>query len=146
MRRPIAARDAMAACDRCCRSGRAQPVGRAPASPRAGRFRHSRPPARADRTDRGKDALDALSCAGSSTSRHRSPYRISIAAVPVQAPSHAQLRQIRSHLATSDFRISMQDPYVVCVELSLDSGRRHQAIFLSEMQDDDDRTTCARVP
>ena len=48
--------------------------------------------------------------------------------------------QIRSHLATSDFRISMQDPYVVCVELSLDSGRRHQAIFLSELQDDDDRS------
>jgi len=38
--------------------------------------------------------------------------------------------QIRGHLATSDFRISMQEPYVVCVELSLDNGRRHQAIFL----------------
>ena len=48
--------------------------------------------------------------------------------------------QIRSHLATSGFRISMQEPYVVCVELSLDSGRRHQAIFLSELQDDDDRS------
>ena len=47
--------------------------------------------------------------------------------------------QIRGHLATSDFRISMQEPYVVCVELSLDSGRRHQAIFLSELQDDDAR-------
>ena len=48
--------------------------------------------------------------------------------------------QIRSHLATSGFRISMQEPYVVCVELSLDNGRRHQAIFLSELQDDDDRS------
>ena len=47
--------------------------------------------------------------------------------------------QIRSHLATSDFRITMQDPYVICVELSLDNGRRHQAIFLSELQDDDHR-------
>jgi len=47
--------------------------------------------------------------------------------------------QIRGHLATSDFRISMQEPYVVCVELSLDNGRRHQAIFLSELQDDDSR-------
>lgn len=47
--------------------------------------------------------------------------------------------QIRSQLATSDFRITMQDPYVICVELSLDGGRRHQAIFLSELQDDDDR-------
>jgi hypothetical protein len=48
--------------------------------------------------------------------------------------------QIRSHLTSSDFRISMQDPYVVCVELSLDAGRRHQAIFLSELEDDDART------
>ncbi len=47
--------------------------------------------------------------------------------------------QIRQHLASGDFRISMQEPYVVCVELSLDGGRRHQAIFLSELQDDDGR-------
>ena len=45
--------------------------------------------------------------------------------------------QIRSHLATTDFRVTMQEPYVVCVELSLDNGRRHQAIFLSEIEDDD---------
>jgi hypothetical protein len=47
--------------------------------------------------------------------------------------------QIRSHLAASDFHVTMQEPYVVCVELSLESGRRHQAIFLSEMEDDDQR-------
>lgn len=47
--------------------------------------------------------------------------------------------QIRSHLAGSDFRITMQEPYVLCVELSLDGGRRHQAIFLSELEDDDGR-------
>ena len=47
--------------------------------------------------------------------------------------------QIRSHLATTGFRVTMQEPYVVCVELSLDSGRRHQAIFLSEIEDDDKR-------
>ena len=47
--------------------------------------------------------------------------------------------QIRSHLATTDFRVPMNDPYVVCVELSLDNGKRHQAIFLSEMEDDDAR-------
>lgn len=45
--------------------------------------------------------------------------------------------QVRSHLASGDFRITMQEPYVVCVELSLDQGRRHQAIFLSELEDDD---------
>ncbi len=48
--------------------------------------------------------------------------------------------QIRSHLSSSDFRVRMQDPYVVCVELSLDSGQRHQSIFLSELEDDDART------
>lgn len=48
--------------------------------------------------------------------------------------------QIRSHLAASDFRITMQEPYVLCVELSLDGGKRHQAIFLSEIQDDDGRS------
>ena len=46
---------------------------------------------------------------------------------------------IRSHLRSADFHITMQEPYVVCVELSLDHGRRHQAIFLSELHDDDGR-------
>ena len=47
--------------------------------------------------------------------------------------------QIRTHLAGGDFRLLMQEPYVLCVELSLEQGTRHQAIFLSEMQDDDGR-------
>jgi len=47
--------------------------------------------------------------------------------------------QIRSHLAASSFHVTMQEAYVVCVELSLENGRRHQAIFLSEMEDDDQR-------
>jgi HAMP domain-containing protein len=47
--------------------------------------------------------------------------------------------QIRSHLSAGDFRITMQEPFVLCVELSLDQGRRHQAIFLSELEDDDGR-------
>ena len=47
--------------------------------------------------------------------------------------------QVRGHLAASGYRISMQEPFVVCVELSLDGGKRHQAIFLSELQDDDER-------
>ncbi|MEO6366220.1 MAG: hypothetical protein ABIO38_09280 [Luteimonas sp.] len=47
--------------------------------------------------------------------------------------------QIRSHIAASSFRTTVQEPYVVCVELSLESGRRHQAIFLSEIQNDDAR-------
>jgi len=48
--------------------------------------------------------------------------------------------QIRSHLTTSGYRVSVQDPYVACVELSLDSGSRHQAIFLSELSNDDERS------
>lgn len=47
--------------------------------------------------------------------------------------------KIRSHLASGRYKVTMQDPYVVCVELSLDGGKRHQAIFLSELQDDDRR-------
>jgi len=47
--------------------------------------------------------------------------------------------QIRTHLAGGDYRIKMQEPYVMCVELSLEKGTRHQAIFLSEMQDEEGR-------
>ena len=47
--------------------------------------------------------------------------------------------QIRSHLVAGDFKVTMQEPYVLCIELSLENGRRHQAIFLSELQDDDGR-------
>src|SRR3546814_1293928 len=47
--------------------------------------------------------------------------------------------QIRRHISAGNYRVTMQDPYVMCVELSLDSGRRHQAIFLSELHDDDGR-------
>lgn len=47
--------------------------------------------------------------------------------------------QVRSHLNGGDFRITMQEPYVLCVELSLDQGRRHQAIFLSELEGEDGR-------
>lgn len=47
--------------------------------------------------------------------------------------------QIRRHVSSGDFRISMQEPYMLCVELSLDAGRRHQAIFLSELRGDDGR-------
>jgi len=47
--------------------------------------------------------------------------------------------QIRSHLVSSGYKLTLQEPFVVCVELSLAQGKRHQAIFLSEMQDDDNR-------
>ncbi len=47
--------------------------------------------------------------------------------------------QIRGHVAAADFHVTLHEPYVICVELSLDAGRRHQAIFLSEIEDDDGR-------
>ena len=47
--------------------------------------------------------------------------------------------QIRRQ-AVADFKVTMQEPYMLCVELSLDGGRRHQSIFLSELQGDDDRS------
>ena len=47
--------------------------------------------------------------------------------------------QIRSHLLASGYKLTLQDPFVISVELSLAQGKRHQAIFLSEMQDADDR-------
>ncbi|HET6396263.1 MAG TPA: hypothetical protein VFF91_05430 [Pseudoxanthomonas sp.] len=47
--------------------------------------------------------------------------------------------QIRSHLATAGFRLTMQEPFVACVELSLEGGSRHQSIFLSELDGDDGR-------
>ena len=48
--------------------------------------------------------------------------------------------QIRAHLNTSGYKVTMQQPYVTCVELSLDNGTRHQAIFLSELGNDDERS------
>ncbi len=47
--------------------------------------------------------------------------------------------QVRSHLNKAGYRLTMQEPYVACVEISLDQGSRHQAIFLSELGDDDER-------
>ncbi len=47
--------------------------------------------------------------------------------------------QIRGHLLKAGFRLTTQDPYVACVELSLDGGTRHQSIFLSELDGDDGR-------
>ena len=47
--------------------------------------------------------------------------------------------QIRRHLVAAGYKLSVQEPFVVCVELSLAQGKRHQAIFLAEMQDDDGR-------
>lgn len=47
--------------------------------------------------------------------------------------------QIRRHLANTGYRLSLQEPFMACVELSLAQGTRHQSIFLAELQDDDGR-------
>ena len=47
--------------------------------------------------------------------------------------------QIRSHLQ-GGYKLTASEPYLVCVQLSLAQGRRHQSIFLSEMVGEDGRT------
>ncbi|MGQ4661409.1 hypothetical protein [Lysobacter sp. F6437] len=47
--------------------------------------------------------------------------------------------QIRQQLTSAGFRLTAQVEGVVCVELSLERGTRHQSIFLSELEDDDGR-------
>ncbi len=47
--------------------------------------------------------------------------------------------QVRSHVTSAGYRVTVQEPYVVCVELSLDQGTRRQSIFLAELKDDDGR-------
>ena len=47
--------------------------------------------------------------------------------------------QIRSHLVSAGYKLTLQDAFVVCVELSLAKGKRHQALFLSELQDEGGR-------
>jgi hypothetical protein len=46
--------------------------------------------------------------------------------------------QVRSH-AQGKYKITARDPYLICVELSLKQGRRHQSIFLSQLDGDDDQ-------
>ncbi len=48
--------------------------------------------------------------------------------------------QVRGHLNSSGYKVTMHDPFVACVELSLGNGKRHQAIFLSELGNDDERS------
>ena len=45
---------------------------------------------------------------------------------------------IRSH-AQGKYKITTRDPYLICVELSLKQGRRHQSIFLSELEGEEGR-------
>ena len=45
---------------------------------------------------------------------------------------------IRSQLQ-GKYKLTVSEPYLACVQLSLDKGKRHQSIFLSEMVGEDER-------
>ena len=44
--------------------------------------------------------------------------------------------QIRRHLHTAGFRVTLEEDRLACVELSLENGQRHQSIFLAEIDDE----------
>lgn len=46
---------------------------------------------------------------------------------------------IRHHITTTGYHATLNDEDVICIELSLEKGTRHQSIFLSELEDDDGR-------
>jgi hypothetical protein len=48
-------------------------------------------------------------------------------------------QSIQRHLKAAGYRMTEHDVDVVCIELSLEQGHRHQALFLSELDDDDGR-------
>lgn len=47
--------------------------------------------------------------------------------------------QVRRHLVEAGYRMTMPDGQVLCVELSLENGTRHQSIFLAQLDDEDGR-------
>jgi len=46
---------------------------------------------------------------------------------------------IRRHVKTAGYNAILHEEEVICIELSLEKGTRHQSIFLSELDDDDGR-------
>lgn len=50
-----------------------------------------------------------------------------------------QFEQIRQHLLQVGYHLTVHDEQVICIELSLEQGTRHQALFLSQLEDDDGR-------
>ncbi len=46
--------------------------------------------------------------------------------------------QIRAEIA-SRYTVTSNDPYLICIELTLDQGSRRQSIFLAELDNDDGR-------
>ncbi|MDX2299804.1 MAG: hypothetical protein NW204_08770 [Xanthomonadaceae bacterium] len=46
--------------------------------------------------------------------------------------------QIRTHTLGA-YRVTTNEPFLLCIELSLANGTRHQSLFLSEIEDEDGR-------
>lgn len=46
--------------------------------------------------------------------------------------------QIRGHIQ-GKYKLTANEPYLACVQLSLAQGRRHQSIFLTELEGEDGR-------
>ena len=46
---------------------------------------------------------------------------------------------IHKHLAAAGLSPQLLDEDMLCIELSLEAGKRHQSIFLAELDDDDGR-------
>ena len=46
---------------------------------------------------------------------------------------------IRRHIKTAGYSTTVHEEDVICIELSLEKGTRHQSIFLAELDDDDGR-------
>ena len=46
---------------------------------------------------------------------------------------------IRRHIQTAGYNAKMHDEEVICVELSLEKGQRHQSLFLAELDDEEGR-------
>ncbi|HEY2344337.1 MAG TPA: hypothetical protein VGH80_00490 [Xanthomonadaceae bacterium] len=46
--------------------------------------------------------------------------------------------QIRGHLLAR-YKLTTSEPFLVCVRLSLDKGRRHQSIYFAELEHEDGR-------
>lgn len=48
-------------------------------------------------------------------------------------------QSIRRHIKTAGYSTTVHEEDVICIELSLEKGTRHQSIFLAELDDDDGR-------
>ncbi len=45
---------------------------------------------------------------------------------------------VRSHI-NARYSLRINDPYLICFDLSLDDGKRHQGLYLAELNDENER-------